>query len=248
MVGRNISRLAFIDFCAGAGGPTPFIERALNEELTHAAGADGGGEHRDESRAVQFVLTDLHPHPESWAEIAAASPHISYEPQPVDASAAPAALFERFTRRGRDGKSKKGVFRLFNLAFHHFDDDLARAILRNTVETSEGLAIFEMQDRSIGSFITCFLYGLFVLLVAPLLYWWSPSRLFFIYLCPIVPFVLVFDGIISSLRTRTPEEVEVLLRTCGASTSDWVVRSGREKFMWPFGYLNWVACTKKQQE
>lgn len=268
-LGSVVSQYTFIDFCAGAGGPTPFIEKALNASLSRspsaalpapsttdaasrvtpsyadmaAAGngsAEGTGKDASESRVVDFVLTDLHPHPESWAQIAAASKHVSYVPFPVDASDAPEGLVEKYKSRGRR------VFRLFNLAFHHFDDPLARAILKNTVETSDGFGIFEMQDRSFGSLVTCFLYGFFILLCAPFFYWWSPTRLFFVYAMPIVPFVLVFDGIISSLRTRTPEEVEVLLRTCGADTRDWEIKSGRERFLWPTGYLNWIVCTKKQ--
>ncbi|KAH6647414.1 hypothetical protein BKA67DRAFT_523984 [Truncatella angustata] len=225
-LGNAISQYTFIDFCAGAGGPTPYIEQALNASLSN-------------SRAVDFVLTDLHPHPDSWSKIAAASRHVTYVPFPVDASAAPEGLIEKYTEGG------KRVFRLFNLAFHHFDDPLARAILKNTVETSDGFGIFEMQDRSFSSLVTCFLYGFFILLCAPFFYWWSPTRLFFVYLCPIVPFVLVFDGLISSLRTRTPEEVEILLRTCGADTTDWEIKSGRERFLWPTGELNWIVCTKK---
>ncbi|KAI1866850.1 uncharacterized protein JN550_007397 [Neoarthrinium moseri] len=259
ILGSSISKFAFIDFCAGAGGPTPFIERALNASLSKprpgAAPSNTDAASKDtpsyaavaaESNgvpegAVDFVLTDLHPHPESWAVIAKQSAHITYEPSSVDAANAPPGLVGRYKSAG------KKVFRLFNLAFHHFDDPLARAILKNTVESSDGFGIFELQDRSIGSFITCFLYGVFILLVAPFFYWWSPTRLFFVYLCPIIPFVLVFDGLISSLRTRTPDEVEVLLRTCGTNTDDWVIESGRERFLWPTGYLNWIVCTKKQR-
>lgn len=67
---------------------------------------------------------------------------------------------------------------------------------------------------------------------------------------PVVPFVLVFDGLVSSLRTRTADEVEVLLRTCGAgdgddAAADWLVRSGSETFLWPCGHLTWIICTKK---
>lgn len=264
-LGTSVTKYTFIDFCAGAGGPTPFIERALNAVITKsstvlpapsttdaadrttpsyaAIAADGdsthGAEDEGDSKAVEFVLTDLHPHPESWAQIAAESKHITYIPFPVDASNAPEGIIEKYTSSG------KRVFRLFNLAFHHFDDPLARDILRNTVETSDGFGIFELQDRSFSSLVTCFLYGILILLCAPFFYWWSPIRLFFVYACPIVPFVLVFDGLISSLRTRTPDEVEVLLRTCGADTSDWVIKSGRERFLWPTGELNWVVCTKK---
>ncbi|KAI0133490.1 hypothetical protein BJ170DRAFT_164278 [Xylariales sp. AK1849] len=263
VLGPGISKYTFIDFCAGAGGPTPYIERALNASLssssrtlpvlstTNAASQTTPSyanvtkapsdviSRQEAAKGVEFVLTDLHPHPESWAVIARQSAHITYEASPVDAAAAPPELVGRYKSAG------KKVFRLFNLAFHHFDDPLARAILKNTVETSDGFGIFELQDRSLGSFVTCVLYGVLILACAPLFYWWSPTRLFFVYLCPVIPFVLVFDGLVSSLRTRTPDEVEVLLRTCGADTDEWVVESGRERFLWPTGYLNWIVCSKK---
>lgn len=294
VLGRAVARYTYVDFCSGAGGPTPSIEQALNAALLASAGssssdADADADDapsyaavarpdRDDKKkkkktatattkkhkkhhsskssssstttgstppasgpaAVDFVMTDLHPHPEAWAAAAKKSAHLHYEPSPVDAAHAPADLLRWYGAGGR------GVFRLFNLAFHHFDDELARAILRNTVATSEGFGIFELQDRSLASIITCFLFGGFVLLISPFLYWWAPQRLFWIYIVPVIPFVLVFDGIISSLRTRTPDEVEALLRTCGADTTDWVLESGRERFLWPTGHLHWIICTKKQ--
>ncbi|KAM5346486.1 hypothetical protein ACJ41O_009491 [Fusarium nematophilum] len=224
-LGSSLPEFTFIDFCAGGGGPTPAIERIINAHLR------AGG-----STPVRFVLTDLHPNVESWHKIARKNPLVTYESAPVDASAAPKHLVRR-----EDGTR---TFRLFNLAFHHFDDGLATAILRDTVETSEGFGIFELQDRTFGSFVACFLLGIGALLGAPLHAWrWrSPSTLFFSWLIPILPFVLVFDGLISSLRTRTPEEVEALLRSCGADASRWEMRSGSEMHLWPCGYVNWVIC------
>ncbi|KAI0198529.1 hypothetical protein F4808DRAFT_435485 [Astrocystis sublimbata] len=268
-LGASVSSNTYIDFCAGAGGPTPYIEQALNQQLdatrsnpaddtatsssasTYAAAASlsptkahapaVSARPSSEDAAVKFILTDLHPHVESWEKAAAKSPHLTYVSTPVDAAAAPADLIERNKTGG------KGVFRLFNLAFHHFDDDLARAILKNTVSTGEGFGIFELQSRTFSSFVSCILFGLFILLIAPFLYWWAPQILFFVYIIPIVPFVLVFDGLVSSLRTRTPDEVELLLRTCGApgDLTGWEVKSGSETFLWPCGFLTWVICTKK---
>ncbi|KAI0875818.1 hypothetical protein GGS24DRAFT_454032 [Hypoxylon argillaceum] len=246
----SVASYAYIDFCAGAGGPTPFIEQALNQQLgPNSSSSRSDSKPQASSYAavasqangqVSFVLTDLHPHVESWEAAARKSPHLTYVATPVDAAAAPPELIARSKGGG------KGVFRLFNLAFHHFDDGLARAILKNTVETSDGFGIFELQARTFSSFVSCLLFGFFIFLIAPLLYWWSPQILFFVYVLPVVPFVLVFDGIISSLRTRTADEVEVLLRTCGAGdTTDWVVRSGSEIFLWPCGHLTWVICTKE---
>ncbi|KAI1387706.1 uncharacterized protein F4822DRAFT_407344 [Hypoxylon trugodes] len=286
MLGASASQRTYIDFCAGAGGPTPSIERALNQRLASSPSTTNGnnvhqvpatassGVVNSESQAasdttpsyaavadpkaksttvldttedgdgqVQFVLTDLHPHVESWAAASKQSEHLTYVNHPVDAANAPADLLQQYARK--EG-SKKGIFRLFNLAFHHFDDNLARAILKNTVETSEGFGIFELQDRTPTGLLTCFIFGFFIFLIAPLLYWWSPVRLFFVYIIPVVPFVLVFDGLISCLRTRTADEVEALLRTCGAPDAEnWEVHSGKEQFLWPCGYLNWIVCTKR---
>ena len=81
---------------------------------------------------VRFVLTDLHPHEENWRRAAERSANIGYEASSVDAANVPPAMLDGYKKDG------KKVFRLFNLAFHHFDDPLAKAILKNTVETSDG--------------------------------------------------------------------------------------------------------------
>jgi len=117
-------------------------------------------------------------------------------------------------------------------------------------------SIFELQERTfLGGFVTLCLFGLGIFLMAPYyaLKWRSPATLFFTYVIPILPFVLVFDGWMSALRTRTPDEVEALLRTCGASGGEeevarWEVRSGKTPFMWPFGNLNWIICVRNGEE
>ncbi|KAF4971107.1 hypothetical protein FSARC_1998 [Fusarium sarcochroum] len=205
----SLSDFTFIDFCAGGGGPTPSMARTVNAHL-RSQGSD----------PVRFILTDLHPNVEAWDRVAQKNPLLTYERTSVDATAAPKHLVRR------DDGTKP--FRLFNLAFHHFDDDLAKAILRDTVETSEGLAIFELQDRSLASVLAVTFLGIGAFLSAPLfaIKWRSPSTFFFSCLIPILPFVLMFDGYISALRTRTPDEVEALLRSCGADASKWEVKSG----------------------
>ncbi|KAH6617080.1 hypothetical protein F5144DRAFT_615762 [Chaetomium tenue] len=257
-LGPTLHSHIFIDFCAGGGGPTPSIERHLNTTTptttttaktqtngTRASQDGGGGE-----EPLHFVLTDLHPHADMWAQAAAqaAAPGaISYVAEPVDAADVPRELIRRYT-----GGEKK-VFRLFNLAFHHFDDGLARRILRDTVEGGgEGFGIFELQDRGIAGFVACCLLGVGIMILAPYyaLLWGAPMALVFTYLLPILPAVLVFDGWMSCLRTRTPDEIEALLRTCGAEGGEeeiakWEVMSGSEMFMWPVGYVDWVICVKR---
>ncbi|KAL0934178.1 uncharacterized protein CTRU02_210977 [Colletotrichum truncatum] len=228
-LGSRLASYTFIDFCAGSGGPTPAIERAVNRHLT-----------TQKQPNVNFVLTDLYPNPESWARAAAKSDHIGYEPKSVDAANAPRDLLASY------GDNGKKVFRLFNLAFHHFDDPLATAILKNTLETSDGFAIFELQGRDLYSILMPAILGIGTFLMAPIFAWKlrSLTALIFTYLIPILPFVLVFDGYISALRTRTPEEVKALMRSCGARMDGWEVKSGRETHMPGIGYVNWIVAEK----
>ncbi len=138
-----------MDFCAGAGGPTPFIEKDLNAQLSSRItkfqttkngftnGCAKGLTPRSprtvnsaaDDGAVKFILTDLHPHIPDWTEASKRSENLSFVSESVDAANAPHSL------NGQDGKK---IFRLYNLAFHHFEDKLGSAILKNTIETADG--------------------------------------------------------------------------------------------------------------
>lgn len=105
-------------------------------------------------------------------------------------------------------------------------------------------SIFELQSRTLSSFITITAMGLLFALITPFYFWRDPGHLFFTYVIPIVPFVVVFDGYISSIRMRTPEEIQVLLEECGASTEGWTFESGSEQHTFPTGYMHWFIGTK----
>lgn len=144
-LGDTAPQFTYVDFCAGAGGPTPYIEKLLNAQLaasqsypsaTKSNGTNGltprtpdRETHQNGTNAVKFVLTDIHPHIPDWTEAAKKSENLDFISTPVDAAHAPPDLV------GKDGQK---VFRLYNLAFHHFQDDLGRDILRNTIETADG--------------------------------------------------------------------------------------------------------------
>ena len=64
----------------------------------------------------------------------------------VDATNAPRDLLDRAGLW--EGQDKK-VMRLFSLAFHHFDDELAGNILKNTVETADGFALVSLGTLSL---------------------------------------------------------------------------------------------------
>lgn len=228
----RISDYVYVDFASGAGGPTPFIERQLNRQLT----TEGKEE-------VQFVLSDISPHIHAWETASKKSENLHYIPKSIDASAAPPReqLFEHVPRT-----EGRGTMRLFSLAFHHFDDNLAKQILQNTIDTSDGFCIFELQQRNYSSLLTVFCLWPMLLLTTPFYYLHDPVCLFFTYLVPLVPIVIQFDGLMSMLRTRTPQEVQDLLKSQvpAEELAQWTFRHGEELHTWPFGWLSWIICYK----
>lgn len=121
-----VSNYTFVDLCAGGGGPTPAIEEYLNTTPPQST---------SQAAKAKFILTDLHPHTLLWEQAVASSRRrrdertLDYVPHPVNA----ADVDKEFVERMREGGRRK-VFRIFNLAFHHFDDGLARGILKSCVE------------------------------------------------------------------------------------------------------------------
>jgi hypothetical protein len=93
--------------------------------------------------------------------------------------------------------------------------------------------------------ITVTAMGLLMFLISPYYFWNDPIHLFFTYVIPIVPFVLVVDGYTSALRTRTAGEIQALMKDCGASTKGWTVKSGSAVHTWPTGYMNYFMAVKK---
>ena len=124
VLGDQVSDYAYVDFASGAGGPTPYIERSLNRQITAR---------NDDASPAKFVLTDLKPHIEAWKACTKRSENITYVDEGVDASNAPKDLL-----KGVSGVEGKKTMRLFSLAFHHFDDELATQILDNTADTADG--------------------------------------------------------------------------------------------------------------
>lgn len=136
VLASRISDYIYVDFASGAGGPTPFLEREVNAQLK-----------RQGKSEVDFVLTDISPHVGAWEKAAKKSDHLSYVGESVDATDAPGQEVLLKSVVGGTSKSDvkdKKVMRLFSLAFHHFDDELAGRVLKNTFETSDGFWYVEV--------------------------------------------------------------------------------------------------------
>jgi hypothetical protein len=110
--------------------------------------------------------------------------------------------------------------------------------------------IFELQSRNPTSLVTVFGLGPLFTFLTPFFFYASPLHLFFTYVVPIIPFVLVVDGYVSSMRTRSAEEVLALLDRDGSrekALQGWRIRSGQEMHTWPVGYTSWVIGVREDE-
>jgi len=184
-----------IDLCSGGGGPWPRLAREMKRQ---------NGSH------PSILLTDKNPEAGLLRNCRIFSSNgdtIACSSQPIDARSVPADL--------------DGFLTLFN-AFHHFSPCEARGILGNAVNTGRGIAVFEATERSLFSIIQMiFTLPPLVWVLTPFLRPIRISRLFFTYIVPLLPLVITLDGVLSSLRTYTPEELRRLAENCDGTAYTW---------------------------
>ncbi len=180
-----------IDLGAGAGGPW----RSLAADLT-AVGAP-----------VTVRLTDRFPNPAAFAQLARDTGGVvTGDGRSISAEAVPRDL--------------AGVRTIFS-AFHHFAPDHARRVLADAVAARAPIAVFEATRRDVPAILVMLLTPLLVLLGTPLIRPFRWSRLLFTYLIPLIPLVVLFDGIVSCLRTYTPDELRALAGSIDAPDYEW---------------------------
>jgi hypothetical protein len=198
----------------------PTLERGIRASKTSQIvdlGSGGGGglmwiasELNRESERVRIVMTDWYPHVQAFQRSSAQAPGLDFVEQPVDARAVPREL--------------KGLRTLF-LSFHHFREDDACGILQDAIHAGQPVAIFEAQDRSLVSLLAMAFSPITLLLCTPWIRPWNGWRLLFTYLIPILPMLVMWDGVVSSLRTYSESELRDLVDRCeGSSSYDWDIR------------------------
>ena len=171
-----------IDLCSGGSGPTIKLAETLQARLGFAP---------------EVVLTDLYPNLEAfaWSRARAVVP-VSYERAPVDALAVPEHLH--------------GVRTVFD-AFHHFRPAEARALLADAARKRAPILIVEATERSVRAMVGMLLFvPLLVLLLTPFVRPFSWGRLLFTYLLPVAVPLILFDGLVSCLRSYTPAELRAM--------------------------------------
>lgn len=167
------------------------------------------------SLRVSVRLTDLFPNLDAFRYMASTNPQrIQFSSSPVDATAC----------------TERGDFRTLFASFHHFQPRVAEAMLRDAVTSGQGIAVFEMTQRSVWVIVAIFLLlAPLVLLITPFMPRVTFGRLFFTYIIPIVPATLVIDGVTSCLRTYTTGEfLEMAARADPGGAFNWRVQE-----MWP---------------
>lgn len=189
---------AIVDLGSGSGGVVPGLARALE---------DGGS-------GVRVTLTDRYPNHEALARLRDRSGgRLDFEPGPVDARAVPEHL--------------RGLRTMF-LSLHHFRPSDARAILADAARAGQPIAAFEATERRAA---TLALFAASVpILVLALTPWIRPfrwSRLVFTYLVPVLPLLILWDGVVSHLRTYSEGELRELVGGIDAPGYRWEVRRER---------------------
>lgn len=215
----------------------PLIEDALKKSGTETiidlgSGGGGGliglnGEIRKRVPKLKVIMTDFYPNVPALERTTACADNFSYLNKPVDARNVPTEL--------------KGLRTQF-LSFHHFNPSDARQILQNAIDSKSAIAIFEAQERSLASILAMLFSPLTVLLVTFFIKPFKLGRLVFTYLIPIVPLVILWDGIVSSLRTYSVEEINQLVNDLdNHETFTWEIgkiKSGPSKILYLIGTQN----------
>ncbi len=163
------------DLCSGSGGPWRKLLGRVRNRLQV-----------ERQEPLRVFLTDKYP-----TDPAVEFPEgLSYVPDSVDAMA-----------MGRD----RAGFRTMFTSFHHFEPDGAQAILADAVRNGSGIAVFECTRRKVSAVLLYLLAPVLVWFTVPFLRPFRWQDWAWTYPIPILPMVVLFDGLVSCLRTYSPE-------------------------------------------
>jgi hypothetical protein len=148
-------------------------------------------------------LTDLYPNPKSSSH-----PSIVWLAEPVDVTRV---------------SGKLGGVRTMFSAFHHFRPEAARAILKDAFDRRRAICIFEAGSGTVLAAVTMIGVPLAVLALMPFSRPFRWAHCAFTYLVPLVPFIVLWDGMVSLLRIYSPEQMKKLTEGLGAPDYAWEI-------------------------
>ena len=203
-----------VDLCSGGGGPWFDLVRRVTSRNLNGEGS-----------CLQIWLTDKYPNHGAHQNLGASSRNsVTYYPGSVDAMNVPAEL--------------KGLRTMFT-SFHHFSPEEACAVLQNAVDAGEGIGIFEITRRAASAIAMVYLWALMLTICTPWIRPFRWSRLLWTYLVPVIPFVLLFDGTVSCLRSYRPAELREIVTGLTGREYEWDIgeqRTGKVPVNYLIGY------------
>ncbi|RDY57649.1 hypothetical protein [Flagellimonas nanhaiensis] len=216
----------------------PILEKGLRasktSQIVDLASGGGGGLLWLNSQLLKtfpdlkIVLTDYFPNRTAFKYTKAQADNFEYIETSIDARNVPESL--------------KG-FRTQFLSLHHFKPEDAQRILQNAVDAGSSIGVFEAQERSLPSILAMLFSPISVLLTTPFIRPFKLGRLLFTYLIPIVPLFVLWDGVVSCLRTYSVKEMETLVANLKNSDSyNWEI----ERVKSGPGVVLYLLGTKKQ--
>jgi hypothetical protein len=175
---RQSGAASIVDLCSGGTGPMIPVQRKLA-----VLGA-----------SVPVLATDKFPDQRAMCELEQKTGGaIKGSLESIDATELQADL--------------PGLRTLWN-SFHHFAPKQAREILRNAYASGQPIAIFEFTERTLAKTLLSFpasFFSVYLLIfrMRPLrASWWLCT-----WILPAIPFTIAWDGLVSHLRSYTPQEL-----------------------------------------
>lgn len=194
---RQAGRAHVLDLGSGGAGPIVTLLAAAR---------------RDAAPLPQITLSDLYPDLSAFERVKSEFPgQVDYIATPLDAFA-----------EGNAGS--EAPLRSICTGFHHLTPEQARRFLAAVTARTDGLFIMEPMPRTWLSPLMSLL-TLPLLMLAPFFaHRFSLKKLALSTLLPLVPLMIVFDGVVSALRMYHPDELLVLLP-----------ESARKQWRWEWG-------------
>jgi len=180
---RRTKTRVILELASGSGESTAILIDAMQES----------------SLAVpRFILSDLFPNHQAFKALGRRYPEtISTVHEPLDARAVPVEL-------------EYDAVAVIS-SFHHFPPDQAASILAACVKKRTPLFIMEPFQRNLISFAPLFFLGLPAYLINPFVAGRHRLvKLFFTYVLPILPFIGLWDGMVSMGRMYDRDELLAL--------------------------------------
>lgn len=215
----------------------PVIKKGLSKTRTNtiidiASGGGGGliwlnAELKKDFPDLKIMLTDYYPNIPAFELTKKKADNFQFITESIDARNVP--------------KHLNGLRTQF-LSLHHFKPHDVKLILQNAMDTNSSIAIFEGQERSFPSILAMLLSPISVLFTTPFIRPFKIGRIIFTYIIPIVPLVVMWDGVVSSLRTYSVEELKAIVASLNNSeTYDWDINKVKSGV----GVVIYLLGTKK---